>query len=69
MSVYKVFTRTWWIENEAWPDGLEPCAGKQRTIARNIASEGEARDIAQKWNAEHAAGRYSRKAEFTDVSC
>ena len=63
---YKVFTRTWWIDNEDWPNGLEPFAGGQRIIARNVASEEEARDIAQKWNAEHDAGRYSLKAEYTD---
>ena len=64
--MYRVCVRTWWIDNEEWPDGLEPCAGKQRTIARNIASEGEAREIAQEWNAAHKPGRYSLKAEFTN---
>ena len=64
MSKFRVFTRTWWAENEAWPNGVEPCAGMKRTIARNIASEDEARDIAQTWNAGHEAGRYSLKAEY-----
>jgi hypothetical protein len=62
--MYKVFIRTWWKSNKDWPNGLEPFAGKSRTIARNIANENEAREIAQKWNAEHDAGRYSLKAEY-----
>jgi hypothetical protein len=67
MNSYKVFTRTWWIENKDWPNGLEPCAGEQHTIVRDISSESEAREIAQKWNAEHDAGRYSLKAEYDSV--
>jgi hypothetical protein len=63
--MYEVFTRTWWTENQDWPNGLEPCVGESRTIARNIASETEAQEIAQQWNATHAAGRYSLKAEYT----
>jgi hypothetical protein len=64
---YEVFTRTWWTENKDWPNGLEPCVGKARTIARNIASETKAQKIAQEWNATHEAGRYSLKAEFTSI--
>lgn len=67
MVPYKVFTRTWWTENKDWPNGLEPCVGKSRTIARNIPTESEAQKIAQEWNATHEAGRYSLKAEFTSI--
>jgi hypothetical protein len=64
--MFYVFTRTWWQENAAWPNGLEPCAGKKRTIARNIETEKEARAIAQKWNSKHKPGRYSLKAEYDE---
>ena len=61
---FHVFHRTWWRENPEWPDGLEPGAGPKTTIARNIATESEAREICRKWNANHKPGRLSRKAEF-----
>jgi hypothetical protein len=64
--MYRVFVRTWWIDNQEWPDGLEPCVGNQRTIARDIETEDAARTIAQEWNATHKPGRYSLKAEFTN---
>jgi hypothetical protein len=32
MSMYKTFIRTWWRPNKDWPDGLEPHAGKKRTV-------------------------------------
>ena len=68
---YRVFTRTWWRQNSttsdrgilAWPDGLEPCAGRKTTIARHC-TEQEARAIAQEYNATHKPGRLSRKAEL-----
>tara|TARA_R100001086_G_C11691190_1_gene218596 strand:- start:32 stop:229 length:198 start_codon:yes stop_codon:yes gene_type:complete len=62
--MYKVFIRTWWIDNKDWPKGLEPCVGKSRTIKRDIPTEDKARQIAQEWNANNEAGRYSLKAEF-----
>jgi hypothetical protein len=67
MKRFKVFARTWWTENKDWPNGLEPCVGKSRTIARDIATEAEAREIAQEWNATNEPGRYSLKAEFTST--
>ena len=60
---YRVFTRTWWRSNPAWPNGLEPGAGRKTSIARHC-TEQEARDIARTWNANHAPGRLSRKAEY-----
>lgn len=67
---YRVFTRTWWKDNPAWPKGLEPCAGPKRTIG-TAATEDEAREMCKEWNAKHKPGRYSRKAEFSgdDGSC
>ena len=59
---YKVFVRTWWRL-----DGRGhriPGAGRPRTIARGCTLE-EARTVAQGWNATHAPGYLSRKAEFT----
>ena len=63
MSAYDVFVRSWWRENPAWPNGLEPCAGKKRYIARNV-SEAEARQICAAYAKEHKPGRLSRKAEY-----
>jgi len=62
----RVFTRTWWMENAAWPNGLEPCAGKKRTIGW-ASSQEEARTKCAKWNSTHNPGRYSLKAEFEDA--
>ena len=60
---YYVFTRTWWRENPAWPDGLEPSAGPRHTIARHCTYD-EARRTAKRYNDTHKPGRLSRKAEF-----
>lgn len=60
-----VYHRTWWKENPAWPQGLEPCAGRKTTIDR-VETVEEAREICKEWNAEHDPGRLSRKAEFED---
>lgn len=61
---YRVFTRTWWKRNPAWPDGKEPCPGRQHTLAKNLTYD-EAQGMAQAWNRTHAPGFLSRKAEFT----
>ena len=58
-----VFTRTFWKENAAWPNGLEPAVGRKTYMARNV-SENEARAICKEYNATHKAGRLSRKAEY-----
>lgn len=63
---YRVFTRTWWRENPAWPDGLEPCAGRKTTLRKSVATEEEARAICQQWCSTHKPGRLSRKAEYTE---
>ena len=62
---YRVFTRTWWIKNPAWPDGREPGAGRPTTIGW-ADTEREARRICAEWNASHDPGFLSRKAEYTD---
>mgnify|MGYP001462523475 FL=1 len=62
--MYKVFTRTWWRKNSEWPNGKEPHAGKKTTIARNVATEQEALQICQRWNATHKPGDLSKKAEY-----
>jgi len=63
---YKVFSRTWWINNPAWPDGREPGAGRKHTIAERVETQEEAREICRQWNATHKPGRLSRKAEFEE---
>lgn len=60
---YRVFTRTWWKRNPAWPSGLEPCPGRKRVLRRGLTLE-EARKMCQEWNSSHKPGKLSRKAEF-----
>jgi hypothetical protein len=60
---YRAFTRTWWRHNSAWPNGLEPGAGRKTTLARNLSHD-EAKRLCADWNATHKPGRLSRKAEF-----
>jgi len=66
MTTYAVFTRTWWRYNPAWPNGLEPCAGKKKYLRKGITSEESARDIARVWNANNKPGRLSRKADYEE---
>jgi len=61
--MYATFTRTWWKENPAWPNGLEPCAG-HRTYHESYETEEEARDACRAWNSTHKPGRLSRKMEY-----
>lgn len=60
---YRVFTRNWWRNNPAWPNGLEPHAGR-KTYRGCFLSEGEARRFCQQWNATHDPGRLSNKMEY-----
>ncbi len=64
--MYRVFVRTWWKRNPAWPNGREPGTGRRRIIARNVTTEDEARAIAKRYNASHNPGFLSRKAEFEE---
>jgi hypothetical protein len=66
MNKYNVFHRTWWIENPAYPNGLEPCAGEPEYIAHGVSYE-IARALCKEWNSENTPGRLSDKAEFEDV--
>lgn len=63
VTSYKVFVRNWWrMENgQRVPD---PSARKT-TLAKRLTYE-EAREMCQRWNAEHNPGKLSRKAEFTE---
>ena len=63
---YRTFIRTWWSENPAWPNGLEPCAGRRRFQGR-YQDEQEARRACQNYNATHDAGRLSKKMEYEEV--
>lgn len=60
---YRVFTRTWWARNPAWPNGREPGPGRKHTLARNCTFE-EARAKCAHYNSTHTPGPLSRKAEF-----
>ncbi len=62
---YRVFTRTWWRSNPAWPNGLEPCVGRKHTIGF-CNTEMEARAYCKAWNDTHKPGRLSRKAEYEE---
>lgn len=62
---YRVFTRTWWRRNPAWPEGREPGAGRKHTIATHVYYA-EARAICAEYNATHDPGFLSRKAEFEE---
>jgi hypothetical protein len=64
---YNVFTRTWWRDNPACPDGLEPHPGKRRYTARGVSRE-RALELCQQYNSTHKPGRLSRKAEFESAS-
>jgi len=69
---YQIFRRTWWKENPAWPDGLEPCPGRSRRLKERYDSEEEASAICQKLNREaKLTGRQQRlglKYEYDSVS-
>jgi hypothetical protein len=64
--MYQIFTRTWWRENEEWPNGLEPWPGRKRR-REVVDTEEEAIAYCVEWNANHDPGRYSLKAEFEEI--
>jgi hypothetical protein len=61
--MYRVFTRTWWKRNPAWPGGREPAPGRKYTLA-TVATETEARDLCAAYALTHKPGFLSRKAEY-----
>lgn len=64
--MFEIFHRTWWRDNPAWPDGLEPCVGESFFIGK-AKTEEEAIQMCKEWNDCHDAGRYSDKAEFMKI--
>ena len=65
--LYRVFTRTWWRANPAWPDGREPGAGRRSYSGHpDRLTYSEAQTYCRNWNATHAPGKLSRKAEFEE---
>jgi hypothetical protein len=64
--VFRTFTRTWWRNNPAYPDGLEPCAGKKHYVSRH-KNEEDARHQCMEYNRTHKPGRLSRKMEYEEV--
>ena len=66
--MFHVFTRTWWAENPAWPNGLEPCIGDKHTQCGGpVSTEEEALAWCKEYNATHDPGRLSLKAEYTET--
>lgn len=64
--MYNVFVRDWWRYDAA--GRLVPNPGARKyTIERGLASESEAREIAQEYNRTHSPGLLSRKAEYTET--
>ncbi len=64
---YVIFIRNWYRRNPAWPNGLEPCAGRRYKIATAKTAD-EARGICRVWNANHKPGRLSKKAEYKETT-
>jgi hypothetical protein len=62
-ETYKVFTRTWWAKDPAYPGGRRPCPGRKTTLANRCTLD-EARRIAKQYNDTHNPGPLSRKAEI-----
>ena len=65
--MYRVFVRNWWRRNAAYPNGLEPHAGRKTTLQCNVESEESARDICRVYNENHNPGQLSRKAEYEET--
>lgn len=66
---FRVFTRTWWRENSAWPNGLEPHAGDKH-IVDTVDTEAEARELCREVNSRYRdprARRLSFKAEYEEA--
>ncbi len=61
---YYVFHRKWWRHNPAWPNSLEPHAGRKATIGYADTEEA-ARDMCRVWCANHKPSKFSDKAEYT----
>ena len=61
-----MFHQTWWVENPSWPNGLEPCLGRRKPIAK-VETEEEARELCREWNRTHKPGRLSDKAEYEEA--
>jgi hypothetical protein len=64
--MFKVYVSNWWKENPDWPNGLEP-DGTVRHTLKKVGTEAEARAVCEEYNATHAPGRLSRKAEYTEI--
>jgi len=47
--MYRIFKRTWWRKNPNWPNGLEPCLGRKRTV-KTVETQEEAREFCQLHN-------------------
>ena len=68
--MFRTFKRTWWKENAAWPNGLEPEAGRKRYTGDRYDSESEAREACREFNNGPRTAREKRlslKMEFEEV--
>ncbi len=64
--MFRTFIRTWWKENPAWHNGLEPHAGPKNYTGDEYEDEDEARKASKAYNTTHDPGRYSEKMEFEE---
>lgn len=65
--MFKVFARNWYKPNASWPNGREPSGTERKTTLATVSTEAEAREICKEYNASHAPGKLSRKAEYTSL--
>ncbi len=63
---YATFTRAWWKENPAYPNGLEPCAGTKH-YCDEYDTEEEAIAACKEYRKNNDPGRYSLKMEYEEA--
>lgn len=67
ITKYRCFTRNWWADNSAYPNGLEPCGTCRKTYRGTFITESTARQYCEEWNKSHNPGRYSNKMEYEEI--
>ena len=67
ISKFRCFTRNWWTENAAYPNGLEPLPNARRTFRGTFLNEDDARAFCKQWNATHNPGPLSNKCEYEEI--
>ena len=62
--MYRTFTRTWWVDNPSWPNGLEPYPGRKQYLAK-FDNETDARHYAMSWNRIQGPERSKRQVRLS----